>query len=382
MSPTPDMTDLAFINAPIRAMPVFAGVPGPDDCDAVYLHLNESPWPPAPAIIAAIVAAAARVNRYAEPRPVGLGRAIAARHGVAPDTVVIGNGSDEILQMIATMTAAPGTDAVMPTPSFPRYRIGTRIMGGEPRLVRVLPDGRNDVEGLLAAVTPATRVVYACTPNNPSGATLPPDEIAHLARCVPEHVLLVVDEAYADFAMAEGENDALPALAERRGPWISTRTLSKAQALAGLRLGYALCSSRALADSLVKVKLNFNVSGLAVAAAEAALADPGFTRDSVLRIISARGDLADGLAALGYATLPSRTNFVAFDSGEDAVALVARMGARGVHIREWRDPGFETFARITVGTPQENVAALKALADCRTCLAAGAAAPVGSAARG
>jgi hypothetical protein len=137
-----------------------------------------------------------------------------------------------------------------------------------------------------------------------------------------------------------------------------------------------------LAACLPVLALRVVVSGLAVAAAEAALADPGFTRDSVLRIISARGDLADGLAALGYATLPSRTNFVAFDSGEDAVALVARMGARGVHIREWRDPGFETFARITVGTPQENVAALKALADCRTCLAAGAAAPVGSAARG
>ena len=382
MSLPPDAADLPFVNASIRAMPVFAGVPGPDDRDAVYLHLNESPSPPAPSVIAAIVAAASRVNRYAEPRPVGLGRAIAARHGVAPETVVIGNGSDEILQMIATMTIAPGTDAVMPTPSFPRYRIGTRIMGGEPRLVRVLPDGRNDVEGLLAAITPATRVVYACTPNNPSGATLPPDEIAHLARSVPEHVLLVVDEAYADFATAEGESDALPALAGRRGPWISARTLSKAQALAGLRLGYALCGSRAVADSLVKVKLNFNVSVLAVAAAEAALADPAYTQEAVRRIIAARGELADGLAALGYTTLPSRTNFVAFDSGEDAIALIGRMGARGVHIREWRDPGFETFARITVGTPQENAAALKALADCRTCLAPGAAAPVGSLARG
>ena len=130
MSLPPDIADLPFVNPSIRAMPVFAGVPGPDDRDAVYLHLNESPSPPSPAVIAAIVAAASRVNRYAEPRPVSLGRAIAARHGVAPETVVIGNGSDEILQMIATMTIAPGTDAVMPTPSFPRDRIGTRVNHG------------------------------------------------------------------------------------------------------------------------------------------------------------------------------------------------------------------------------------------------------------
>jgi histidinol-phosphate aminotransferase len=157
----------------------------------------------------AICRAAAGVNRYGEPRPAALGAMLASKAGVAAGNVVIGNGSDEILGLVCQMALGPGDSAVMPTPSFPRYRIGARMMGAETRLVRILEDGRNDVRGLLQAIDHTTKVVFACTPNNPSGAPLSSQEIRALAQGVPDDVLLVIDEAYYEFDAAEGGTGAL-----------------------------------------------------------------------------------------------------------------------------------------------------------------------------
>lgn len=357
-----------FLSVPVRALPVFAGVPTADSLardqmghDPVLLHLNECPFPPSPRVVDAICRAAAGVNRYGEPRPAALGAALASKTGIAAGNIVIGNGSDEILGLVCQMALGPGDSAVMPTPSFPRYRIGARMMGAETRLVRILEDGRNDVAGLLKAIDHTTKVVFACTPNNPSGAPLAPDEIRALVEGVPDDVLLVVDEAYYEFDAAEGGTGALDELARRRGPWLSTRTLSKSYAIAGMRVGYGLAGSQAVADGLVRVKLNFNLSRLAVAGAQAALADERYSQECVARVIAERRRLAAGIEGLGFGTLPSRANFVSFDYRANAVPVMAAMAAEGVFIREWRDPGFETFIRITVGLPEENDRALRAL---------------------
>lgn len=358
------MTPRSVIRPEVARLPAFQGVPTADLVDpgaVALLHLNECPFPPSPRVVEAIVAQAGGLNRYAEARPARLADRLAALTGVDAARIVIGNGSDELLALISLMALGPGDNAVMPTPSFPRYRLAAAIQGAEARLVRILPDGRNDVAGLLAAIDGATRVVYACTPNNPSGAPLDEEEMERLAQGVPDSVLLVMDEAYAEFHAFEGGADALPALGRRKGPWISTRTLSKAYALAGLRVGYALASSEAIAEGLVKVKLNFNLNRLAAHAALAALDDQDHARRCIGAVVAERERMAGRLAAMGLPPLPSRANFLSFDIGRDSRPVMAAMAQRGVLAREWRDPGFDTYMRITIGLPAQNDAALAAL---------------------
>ncbi|MGL4440122.1 MAG: histidinol-phosphate transaminase [Bosea sp. (in: a-proteobacteria)] len=331
--------------------------------DVAMLHLNECPYPPSPYVIARIAAHAAGLNRYAEARPATLAAMLAARSGVPANRIVIGNGSDEILALIAVMTLEAGDNAVMQTPSFPRYRIGAAIQGAEARQVTIRRDGSTDIEALLAAVDGNTRVVFACTPNNPSGTPMPPEDIQRLADGVPDDVLLVMDEAYAEFNLHEGGADALSLLANRRGHWLSTRTFSKAYALAGLRLGYALAGSAELAEALVKVKMTFNLNRLAVHAGIAALEDQAYSDRCIGDVISERERMGARLRGIGLMTMPSRANFISFDLGRNAVPVAAAMAAAGVLVREWRDPGFESFMRISIGLPHENDRAFTALCD-------------------
>lgn len=331
--------------------------------DMAMLHLNECSYPPSPKVIESIRTHAAGLNRYAEARPARLAEMLAAHTGIPAGRIVIGNGSDEILALISVMTLEAGDNAVMQTPSFPRYKIAAAMQGAEPRQVTIRRDGSTDAEALLAAIDANTRVVYACTPNNPSGTPMPPEDIQRLADGVPDDVLLVMDEAYAEFNLHEGGSDALPLLAKRRGLWLSTRTFSKAYALAGMRLGYALASSRELAEALVKVKLTFNLNRLAVHAGMAALEDQAYSAHCIGQAINERERLGERLRGLGLVTMPSRANFISFDIGRNAVPVVAAMAASGVLVREWRDPGFETHLRISIGLPHENDRAFSALCD-------------------
>lgn len=345
--------------------------PGTTTSDVALLHLNESPYPPSPRVVEAVMRSASGMNRYGASRPDRLIAKLADKTGIAPQRIVVSNGSDEILALACQMSLTSGDSAVMPTPSFPRYRFGARMMGAEARLVRNLADGRNDVDGLIKAIDHTTRVVFACTPNNPSGAPLEQAELAELARSVPDDVLLVVDEAYAEFDAHEGGKDALGPLASRRGPWLSTRTFSKAYSLAGMRVGYGLASCERVAEGLVRVKLNFNLGILAICAAEAALDDEEYAKASIAKVVAERRRVADAIDRLGFKTLPSRANFISFDYGSDAAPVRAAMARDGVHVREWRDPGFETYVRISIGLPVENDRALRSFSKAVELLAKG-----------
>ena len=357
------MSGRGAIRPALARMAAFAGVPTADVAapGLALLHLNECPYPPSPRVVEAIAHAAAGVNRYAEPRPQALAARLAEMTGSTPERIVLGAGSDELLALIATVTLEAGDSIVAPTPSFPRYRIAAAIAGAQARLVRILPDGRNDVEGLIAAIDATTRVVYCCTPNNPSGAPLDADDLERLCAHTPDDVLLVVDEAYAEFNRAEGGVDALPALARRKGPWLSVRTFSKAYALAGLRLGYVIAGDAGLAETLVKAKLNFNLSRLAVHAGLAALEDQAYADRCIADAIAERERLARRLGTMGLSPLRSRANFLSVDLGRDAAPAMAAMAAQGVLAREWRDPGYETFLRLSIGLPEENDRAAAAL---------------------
>ncbi len=325
------------------------------------LHLNESPYPPSPRLIEAVRAAVPDVHRYPATHPRRLAAQLGERIGVAPERLLFGDGSDEILHLCAQAALGPGSSAVVPTPSFPRYRMSCAILSATPIMVRIAPDGTCDERALLAAIRPDTRALFVCTPNNPSGGAMSAEQLDRLVAGCPDDLLLVVDEAYHEFGRAAGTPDVLAHLKARRGPWAVSRTFSKAFGMAGMRLGYLIADSAATVELIGRTKASFNVNTLALVAAEAALADEGHLADMLARMAAERERLAEGLRRLQFAPLPSVANFVSADLGRPAIPVMEALQARGVLAREWRDPGYETYLRITIGTAADTDAALAAL---------------------
>ncbi|WP_372617712.1 histidinol-phosphate transaminase [Falsiroseomonas sp.] len=343
----------------IRALPSYVAPPEPNAPGLAPLHLNESPHPPSPRAIAAAQAACAGVNRYPDVPGRRLAAALAERTGVPAARIVFGAGSDELIHLLCQAALEPGLSCVMPAPSFPRYLSGTRIQGAEAIAVPLWGDGANDVGALAAAIRHETRLVFACTPNPPSGGALTVVDLARLAAAVPPDVLLAVDEAYVEFAPPGA--DALAALAARAGNWVVLRTFSKAHGLAGLRIGYALCGDDATAEMLKRIRLQFAVTAPAFAAAEASLADTAHLARNVAAVTAERARLAEALAALGLQVWPSAANFVSATLPGPAAPVIAALRAQGILVRDWRDARFPNEIRITIGLPAETDALLAAL---------------------
>ena len=368
------MSDLAervsaanWITPQVRALPPHAAPPSFRDLQRLQgtqraLHLNESPFAPSPrAIEAAAAALRAPLNRYPEPRASALAAALAARTGVDAGRIVFGVGSDELIHVVAEVALGPGDRCVMPVPGFPRYAMSTRIRGAEVAGVPIDAAGASDAAGLLAAIDGRTRVVFACTPNAPSGGMMPAAALERLAREVPPGVLLVVDEAYHEYGRHAGGPDVLAALGARRGPWIVLRTFSKAHGLAALRVGYALCGSDVEAEALRRAKTTFNVTEMAQAAALASLGDEAHLAATLDANARERAHLEDGFRRLQLRTYPSATNFVSVDLGVPAQPAMQALAARGIHVRDWRHPDWTTQLRVAIGTREDNDAVLEAL---------------------
>ena len=328
--------------------------------DTLGLNLNESPIPPSRLAIQAALATITGVNRYPPTNGGELIAALAADTGVPAAQIGVGVGSDMLLHLLCMVSLAPGRSAVMPYPSFPRYAGSTHIAGARAIAVRVTPDGANDVEPMLAAIGPDTSIVFCCTPNGNTGAVLSASALRRLALQVPNNIMLVVDEAYAEFDL---EAQTLEILAERSGPWAVTRTFSKAYALAGLRVGYVLCSDSRVPELLRAARPIFEMTSPSLAAATAALGDKAHLREMLRVIGEGREQLIAGMRALGLDPLPSRANFVTTDLRQPAAPVVRAMEQAGVLVRSLADPGYETYLRITVGLPHHNARALAALAN-------------------
>jgi histidinol-phosphate aminotransferase len=348
-----------FRSPPVEADARAAGVTAP----IRRLNLNESSFAPSPRVVAAIGDAAGLVNRYPDPRWRELAAAIAKRTGVDAARIVFGNGSDDLLMLLLQVVLEPGASAVLPTPSFPRYMTGTTFAGAAAIPVRVREDGANDVPAMLAAIRPDTKLVLCATPNNPTGAMLDAAAIAQLAAGVPPHALLMVDEAYFEFARHAGGPDALAALAQRKGPWAVVRTLSKAYGLAGLRVGYTLLSSPDLAEALNRVRGMFNVNMLAQIAALAALEDAAHTKRLLDDCATERRRLSEGFAHLGCKPLPSVANFVSAQLPMPAADAVKAFMQRGILVGIVGPGVFERHIRVTIGAAEDTDAVLAALKE-------------------
>ncbi|MEQ9335323.1 histidinol-phosphate transaminase [Thalassobaculum sp.] len=359
-----------FPKAPIRAMPAPGWPPtqrdstsGIDPAQIRRMNLNESPFPPSPRAIAAMQEAATRVNYYPDPRWRDLTEALSAHTGIAQNRIVLGNGSDELIVQIARLAVSEGDEVLVPTPSFPSYGKVTAINGGRLVTVPVRQDGAADIDGMLEAVTDRTRLVFLCTPNNPTGGLLSTEEVVRLARGLPTSTVLVVDEAYYEYGRHAGGQDHLAALADVQVPWVSFRTFSKAYGLAGLRVGYALCGSDAMAEAFQKIRSVFNVSRIAQAGALAALADQEHSRSILERTRIERERIAAGLARLGCEAFPSVGNFVSAKCPKPPAEVCAGLEARGVMISRLHAPGYDDYIRITTGNADDTDALLAALEE-------------------
>ncbi len=327
---------------------------------AIKLASNENPLGPSPKAVSAIKDALAGLHRYPDGAGYLLRNALAARFGLPLGRVALGNGSDELIEFLARAYLRPGQEAVSADPSFILYSKLTQVAGG--RLVGVpLKDYRLDLPGMLAAITPRTRLIFINNPDNPAGTAVSRAELAAFLERVPDGVLVVLDEAYIDFAsdpaVALG-NDFL----DHPTPVLVMRTFSKSAGLAGLRIGYALGPVETI-RAFDRVRQPFNTSIPAQAGALAALEDHEFlarTRELV------RAGLAQFYAcfeALGLFYVPSQANFVLFKVGLRAKAVADGLLRKGVIVRHLASYDMPEFIRVSVGLPEENARFTQALAE-------------------
>lgn len=339
------------------------------DTHLIELGSNENPYGPSARAKEAVLGTIHDSFRYPDPLGGDLKRALAAKHGVDVASILLGNGTHELLMQFAQIFAGPGVDVVASKFGFAVYAIAAQCAGAQLRVAACNPDDHamprgHDLDAIAAAVTPATRLIYLANPNNPTGTWYGADAFAAFMAKVPRDVVVVVDEAYAEFVDAPDWASAL-ALQPRYPNLVVTRTFSKAYALAGLRVGFAIAHPGLIAV-LERVRESFNVNSPGLAAAEAALGDEEHLRWVVARNREQGDALADALRARGLRVFPSQTNFLLtqfVEPGEEA--RVARIDAalidRGVVLRPMGGYGLGHCLRITVGTPDENRRLLAAL---------------------
>jgi histidinol-phosphate aminotransferase len=332
--------------------------------DAVKLASNENPLGPSPRAKAALAGVLDELARYPDGGGFALRRALAERHGVAPETVTLGNGSNDVLDMIARAFLAPGIEAVYSQHAFAVYPICTQIVGATGRAAAAHdgslgPQYGHDLAAMAALVGEDTRVVFIANPNNPTGTWVAMDELLGFLQDLPDHVIAVVDEAYFEY-VDEPEYPDATAWLDRLPNLVVTRTFSKAYGLAALRVGYAL-SHPDVADLLNRVRQPFNVSTAAQAAALAALDDPEHIRRSVALNRQGMAQLTDAFDELGLEYIPSVGNFVTVDLRRPAGEVDRALLREGVIARTVEGYGLPTHLRVTVGLPEENARFLAAL---------------------
>jgi histidinol-phosphate aminotransferase len=321
---------------------------GLDPTGIIKLASNENAFGPSPKAVAAARKALEQGQLYPDGGCYALRNRLAAFHGLAPGQFVVGNGSNEIIELLGHVFLNPGDEVVMGCPEFIVYRLVSLLFGAKPIEVPLV-NFRNDLDGLARAITPRTKLVIVATPNNPTGTANTSAELLGFIRSLPSTVICVVDEAYADFA--DAHPDIRPLIAEGRSV-IGLRTFSKAYGLAALRVGYGY-STAELAGLLDRIRQPFNVNALAQAAAVAALDDQEFRDMTVRGTRSGLKRLEAGFTKLGLEFVPSQANFILVKVGDGARVFDA-LQRRGVIVRPLKLYEMPEWIRVTAGTAAEN----------------------------
>lgn len=351
------IADLPFLPPPVMPEPHAMLIDGDR-----RLNLNEAPIPPSQKTIDAMTKALVEVGKYPDHSCDALQNLLSDRLGVSKDRFFFGGGSGELLLATALVAIDPGDEVIVPVPTFPTFGKGVAVAGGHTIGVPVDEFGINDVKAMVAKITPKTRVVYACTPNNPTGGLLSADDVAYLAQSVPDDILLLVDEAYHEFGAYDGGADCLEILSKRTGLWAITRTFSKAYSMAGMRAGYGIASSAELAMGYHKVRGNFTINRVAIAGAVAAYKDTDHRDAYLAENAHQRSRLSQGLEGLGFTPYPSSANFITAQSPLPTEDMIAHLEENHILAQALTWPGAGPCLRISVGSNDDITAVL----DCLT----------------
>jgi histidinol-phosphate aminotransferase len=323
---------------------------------AIKLASNESPLGPSVRAIEAVLKAVESMHRYPDGACFALRERLAALHSVDPAQLVFGSGADEILELVVKAFLGPGDEAVFAWPSFAMYPIVTKGMGATSVMVPLDSEFAHDLDAMRAAITDRTRVVFVCNPNNPTGTSVGASAFEAFMQGLPDHVVVVVDEAYFEFVRRDDFPDSLPWTSQRPGTLVM-RTFSKIYGLAGVRIGYGIADTE-FADYLNRVRLPFNVNRLAEAAALAALDDTEHAERS--RSINAEGAsyLSAELRGLGLEVWPTDANFLLVRASRE---MPERLMREGVIVRPLSEFGMPEHMRVSIGLPEENERFIKTL---------------------
>jgi len=325
------------------------------------LASNENPYGCSPSVLRALGSGEMEIWRYSDPASERLRGALAERLAVDPAAIVIGNGSEEMIAAASRAFLTQGATALTVSPSFGLHEIEPLAVGARVEKVAMTADYAFDCAGLEAALRRRPNVVFLPSPWNPVGAALGHDALARLIAAASPDTLFVLDEAYREFA-SDAVPDGLLMLRNAGRPYVVLRTFSKAYGLAGLRVGYAICSSLRIAEMLSLAKTPFNVNAVAQAAAVLALKDDAWMRDSTQRIRAERERVATALRSMGLPVAKSEGNFLFVDTRRSSAAVAGALLRAGVVVKPWLEVAYRSFVRVSTGTPEENDQFLSALA--------------------
>lgn len=321
--------------------------------EIIKLASNENPLGPSPRVREAVASATADIHRY--PEQSTLIKELADFHNVATEMIVLGNGSNDILELVAHVYLNAGDEAVSSQYSFSMYQLATQATGARNSIVPAMHYG-HDLEAMLHAITLATKVVWLVNPNNPTGTLLPYAKVHEFLTRIPSKIIVVLDEAYYEYLMPEEKVDTIQWLKEFPN-LILVRTFSKIYGLAGLRIGYGIASPE-VTGLLHRARQPFNTNHMALIAAQAALSDVEFVSRSYQANLAARTQILAGLKQLRLECLPAHGNFITFKTIPITYKLLLR---QGIIVRPLSDYAMPEWLRVTAGLPSENERLLAAL---------------------
>ena len=330
--------------------------------DSIKLASNENPLGPPASAVKAMEKALGDSHRYPDGSGFHLTQKIAEKHGLKPENIVLGNGSDDIIGLLTRAYLAPGDEAIMPLPSFLMYEIMVNSTGAVSVFTPLAGGDRNfaiDLEEMIKRVTEKTRMIFLTNPNNPTGTIIRKREFEDFLKQVPDNIIVVVDEAYIEFVRDEQCMTGRDYLGGQKAV-VVLRTFSKAYGLAGLRMGYGIMNQD-IAMALHKVRMPFNVNSLAQAGALAALDDEAYLEKSRTLIHQGLDRLYRELDTLGITYYPSQSNFFLIDVKRSSDQVFEQLLREGVIVRAMTSYGYPEFIRVTVGLPEENARFVKAL---------------------
>jgi histidinol-phosphate aminotransferase len=351
---------LIKIRSAVAGLPAYkAGKPAPKmgHGPSFKLSSNENPFPPLPGVMEATAAAMAQMNRYPDIANTELTREVSSHLGVAAEQLAFGTGSVAVLYHLLQATCEAGDEVIYAWRSFEAYPIAVPVTGATSIPVPLGPDAVHDLDAMQRAVTPATKAILLCTPNNPTGPALQHQQVIDFVDSVPDHIMIVLDEAYVEFVTDPEGLRGLEAMAGREN-LVVLRSFSKAYGLAGFRVGYCVAHAD-LAAAVRAVSLPFGVSIAAQAAVIASLEAEPLLLDRVADLVKARDALAVGLRDLGFDVPDAQGNFVWLRGGSLTEAYAASFASAGVMVRPFVSGGDWDGLRITVGEPAANARVLE-----------------------